>query len=331
MSLRNGTWIYFNAVATDLIPEGWFIKIGKSRTPRGKRLRELRQTNLDGSETELVQLCEVRGVGADEKALHAYFAYLRSHRECFRPDARLVDYVRWLRDQWFVCVPETTDDEREALPMVGAESWMPDGSRERPRDTSLLPGLFGPLDLGPARVDTVDDFYTNQRVIEAARTTMGAIDLDPASHAQANTVVKAAAFFTASTNGLAQRWHGRVWLNPPFSAWSEWATKIGNEMVRGRIDQLCTMAATRTITAQYFHPLLQGCAAQCIFRGRIPLWGGRAEKFSPNDGHMVLYFGDRVEEFRAAFSELGACFVNPSPKPFAAIAEEQLAVNGESQ
>ena len=40
---------------------------------------------------------------------------------------------------------------------------------------------------------------------------------DPASHPLAQARVRATQFFTQEDDGLKREWHGRVWLNPPYS------------------------------------------------------------------------------------------------------------------
>lgn len=41
------------------------------------------------------------------------------------------------------------------------------------------------------------------------------ITLDPATSAEANKRIKAKHYFTKETDGLKQKWHGNIWLNPP--------------------------------------------------------------------------------------------------------------------
>lgn len=62
------------------------------------------------------------------------------------------------------------------------------------------------------------EHYTPSEIIEAARTTLGEIDLDPASCTLANETVRAAAFYGPgglAPDGLVEPWCGRVFCNPP--------------------------------------------------------------------------------------------------------------------
>lgn len=59
------------------------------------------------------------------------------------------------------------------------------------------------------------EWFTPRPYIEAAREVLGAIDLDPASHAEANKIVRARRFYDERANGLRRPWSGRVFLNPP--------------------------------------------------------------------------------------------------------------------
>lgn len=60
-----------------------------------------------------------------------------------------------------------------------------------------------------------NEHYTPGPIVRAARETLGAIDIDPASCARANTVVRAKRFFDERDNGFRKSWVGRVFLNPP--------------------------------------------------------------------------------------------------------------------
>ena len=62
-----------------------------------------------------------------------------------------------------------------------------------------------------------NEWYTPPEYIEAVRACLGAIDVDPASSARAQETVRASRFFTRDNDGLRHDWHGRIWLNPPYS------------------------------------------------------------------------------------------------------------------
>lgn len=60
-----------------------------------------------------------------------------------------------------------------------------------------------------------NEHYTPDIVVAPARRVLGGIDLDPASCEEANMRVGAAKIWTLADDGLAQPWHGRVFVNPP--------------------------------------------------------------------------------------------------------------------
>jgi hypothetical protein len=60
-----------------------------------------------------------------------------------------------------------------------------------------------------------NEHYTPPSVVEAARTTMGGIDLDPASCEQANRIIRATGYFAKDDFSLERVWYGRTFLNPP--------------------------------------------------------------------------------------------------------------------
>src|SRR5262249_52907862 len=55
-----------------------------------------------------------------------------------------------------------------------------------------------------------NEWYTPGEFIESARSVMGSIDLDPATSALAQEVVRATRFFTKDDDGLTKEWCGNV-------------------------------------------------------------------------------------------------------------------------
>lgn len=296
------TWVYFFAVNSTN------VKVGYSAQDRGKRLQQHRASKL-GVTVDVEPLCELIGSRSDEQAIHRHFGKLLLDGECevFRADESLIEYVRWLRDQYFVVVPEMTELEVRDVPAVPSSEWLPSTERRKrkPTQTHLAFGSTV-FDLG-CREITGDDYYTNEAIIAAARSVLGHIDLDPASHAVANRNVKASRFYSVNDDGLGQSWSGRVWCNPPFGDWQRWAGKIVSEWNSGRISEMCVLAATRTITAQCMVPLIGACNAIALTRGRMPFWGPHATS-SPDDGHFIAYFGTKPKLFGLHFREICTVF-----------------------
>jgi phage N-6-adenine-methyltransferase len=153
------------------------------------------------------------------------------------------------------------------------------------------------------RVNTGEyEWYTPERYIEAARTVMGGIDLDPASHDAAQRTVQADHHFTAADDGLKLDWYGRVWLNPPYAQplMQNFVRKLVSEHANGNVGQAIMLTHNYTDTA-WFHEAQAG-ALLCFTRGRISFVGASGP---PTQGQCFFYFGDRRDEFHAVFRPFG--------------------------
>lgn len=147
------------------------------------------------------------------------------------------------------------------------------------------------------------EYYTPPSIIEAARKTMGRIDLDPCSSAKANETVKAKKFY--SQDGLTRMWMGRVWMNHPFSRKENplWVDKLIYEYKHGLVEAACCITFASTSEA-WFTPLLRH--PQCFLIPRTNYLLPNGEIFrGVTKGSVVTYLGKNVQLFREHFEKLG--------------------------
>lgn len=169
------------------------------------------------------------------------------------------------------------------------------------------------------------EWYTPMPCVAAARHVMGEIDLDPASHKEANAIVKAGAFFDEQQDGLAHEWHGRVFLNPPGGLVGKFWKKLLREWVNGRTNQAIWIGysleqlQTLQCVGAFKTPL---DFSMCVPNKRIAFVENKAkkaarkaklieqgktpnDKSSPSHANYIIYIGANQERFARIFGGFG--------------------------
>jgi ParB family chromosome partitioning protein len=205
------------------------------------------------------------------------------------------------------------------IPQQKASRWKQAlaGDREEYRDLLRGPswrkamGERGSTDQKGTNGTGENEWFTPDEHIELAREMLGTIDLDPASSAAAQEIVQAAAFYSKDDDGLQQEWHGKVFLNPPYSQplLADFIHKLCEEISAGRVTEAILLTHNYTDTA-WFHEIFAHCSAICFTRGRVKFYD--ADKIAqPTQGQAFSYFGPNVAGFTEVFRTIGSV-VNPS-------------------
>lgn len=152
---------------------------------------------------------------------------------------------------------------------------------------------------------------------------MGRIDLDPASHPDANQVIQASVFYTAYHNGLIQNWFNNVFINPPGGLVAEfWKKLISSSNVEQAIWVGYSLEQLQTLQVGLHESMTPLNFSFCVPRRRIPFvenpakrelrkkkmeLEGKAfkEKGSPSHANYISYLGDRQKVFKEVFSQFG--------------------------
>jgi ParB family transcriptional regulator, chromosome partitioning protein len=147
------------------------------------------------------------------------------------------------------------------------------------------------------------DWHSPVEAVEAARTAMGGIDLDPASCEAANRIVRATKFYSIRDNGLIQPWSGKLWLNPPYSRYApKFVQRFIEFFASGNIEQAVLLLATHHLCTDWIKPLLALHPLQCLPSRRLRFSGSVKH---PAHSSVILGLGMEEQAFRQAFSGIG--------------------------
>ena len=146
--------------------------------------------------------------------------------------------------------------------------------------------------------------------INAARSVMGGIDLDPASCAAANEIVRAARFYTRRENGLLQPWYGRIWLNPPYGRAKGGSTSFQAEFIRKLLYewqehtiQQAVLLCTADPDEKWFQPLW--AFPLCFAHPQIRFFRPNLPPEKHIMGSCFVYLGSHEDAFVEAFAAFG--------------------------
>lgn len=171
---------------------------------------------------------------------------------------------------------------------------------------------------------TNDDRITPPHVIQIAREVMGGgIDLDPASSAEANKIVKATTWIGKKGHGSGPRnsprhpWRGRIWLNPPCSRplCSQFIFRALEEYKKGCTDGagiVIMILVNNATETKWFQPLLR--YPVCLIAGRLsfhlPVRGAVREA---RQGQALFYLGPSPRRFSmiCLARKIGTVFLCP--------------------
>ncbi len=300
------SWVYFMGAR-----DGSKIKVGHTKKDLRQRLRQ-NENHMIGDTEGLCILAAVIGTRTHEQQVLQYFQpdALTGEREWFHPSPRLIEYINWLRQQWW-----TTLDSGDVISeAVDWDRWMPMADRtvEPVREYGQMALIQGQGELIGTRWDvlstpepTGDDFYTPPDLIAAAEAAMGGIDLDPASHWRANRIFHIPTYYHLYRSAFDNPWFGRVWLNPPYGDNEPWLERIIEFWDKGEMQQMCMLSGVWAFTTQMARPVLERSTAMLLLSPTPTFWGHPRGNTGTNRPHAILYMGPRVNEFHDAFAPFG--------------------------
>jgi hypothetical protein len=145
------------------------------------------------------------------------------------------------------------------------------------------------------------EWYTPSHIIDRVIALFGEIDLDPCSNAKGEAAnVPALNHWTQEDDGLAQPWHGKVYMNPPYGdEIAPWVARMLNAYENEEIHEGVALLPARTDTA-WFQPLLN--YPICFVRGRLKFSGSENSAPFPS---AIVYLGIDTELFRDWFGTVG--------------------------
>lgn len=129
-----------------------------------------------------------------------------------------------------------------------------------------------------------DEWATPPDLLRPLADAVDGFDLDPCSGAEERSIADET--YTEADDGLASPWHGRVWMNPPYSEIADWMDKARREASRPDVELVVCLVPARTST-QWWHTYAVDAAALCFLEGRLSF--GDSGNSAPFPSALVVF------------------------------------------
>lgn len=131
-----------------------------------------------------------------------------------------------------------------------------------------------------------DTWLTPPHIVEA----LGPFDLDPCAAPEPRPWTTAAEHIALPDDGLVHHWHGRVWLNPPYSAEAvKWLRKMAKHGTG------TALVFARTETSWFVETIWREASAILFIEGRLYFHRADGERAPANSGapSCLVAYGQR--------------------------------------
>lgn len=149
-----------------------------------------------------------------------------------------------------------------------------------------------------------NEWYTPLHIVTKVNEVFGGgIELDPCSTEDANKRVKATTYYSKERNCLNLEWHGKVFMNPPYSGnlLVHVLKKAVQQHRKGNVDEMIILTNSGTDT-QWNQVLRNGIQAYTVGRIRF-IYPDGTQAGTPSRGQVFTYYGNNVEKFIEVFTK----------------------------
>ena len=131
----------------------------------------------------------------------------------------------------------------------------------------------------------------------------GTIDLDPCCNDVDSPNVPALNYYTEETNGLAHDWHGKVFMNHPYSNSKEWVPYASLQYESGNAKELVLLIKV-DVSTKWWESISK--YPWIAVNTRLKFGSGKgAAPFQSG----IIYLGDNLERFNSVFSKYGQLYI----------------------